>query len=108
MKKSKRVTVILSTGAICMTVTDEPELEQLQKLVGGYIERIPGFKRFNGEPVIWAYCNEDGRGLELPRNLKAEEAWLANFNRADIDLDRGQLRGDVVIIQSVKRRGRDL
>lgn len=39
-------------------------LEELQKLVGGYIEHVP-----NSRPI--AYCNEEGRLNHLPVNLCA-------------------------------------
>lgn len=43
-------------------------LEELQKFVGGHIEKVPGTAR-RGKPV--AYCNEDGRSAGLPFNFSA-------------------------------------
>lgn len=39
-------------------------LEQMQEAVGGYIEPVPG-------SGLTAFCNEDGRQLELRPNLNA-------------------------------------
>ena len=60
------------------------ELKELQALVGGYIEAVP-----NVHPI--AYCNEEGRLLNLPFNELASQTF-------------GQmLVGDVVQVVSVKR-----
>jgi hypothetical protein len=52
-------------------VSDKPlELEQMQKLVGGYIEMV-----WRGEPYK-SHCfmvNEDGRSMGLPVNAKFPE-----------------------------------
>ena len=42
------------------------KLEEMQKLVGGYIEAVPGSK-------LLAYCNEEGQLQELPFNKRASE-----------------------------------
>jgi hypothetical protein len=40
------------------------KLKELQQIVGGYIEKVPG-----SEPI--AYCNEEGRLHNLPVNALA-------------------------------------
>lgn len=41
------------------------ELEELQQLVGGYIEAL------RAPEGHWLFINEDGKGLELPYNPEA-------------------------------------
>lgn len=43
-------------------------LEELQKFVGGHIEKVPGTAR-RGKPI--AFCNEDGLREGLPFNYSA-------------------------------------
>lgn len=56
----------------------DPTLEQLQEAVDGYIERVPYFDTIDVSGVVCgcvAYCNEDGKNLNLPMNLGATRAW---------------------------------
>lgn len=55
-------------------------LEELQKLVGGFIEHVPG-----SSPI--AYCNEEGRLHGLPVNLCASRRF------------RQELVGDVIQVR---------
>jgi hypothetical protein len=52
-----------------------PTLDQLKDIVGGYIERVPYFNKFENKPCI-AFCNEMGKLQELPVNLKATNLWM--------------------------------
>ena len=50
----------------------------LQKHVGGYIEVIPHFvtiEHAGGKRRCVAFCNEDGKRLDLPRNPGADRLW---------------------------------
>jgi hypothetical protein len=50
----------------------------LQKHVGGYIEIIPHFVTIEHEGTkhrCVAFCNEDGKRLELPPNPGADRLW---------------------------------
>lgn len=78
-------------------LTAAPELEELQKAVGGYIEKLPHFSQFEGKPAV-AFCNEEGklRGLDL--NPRATEVWASNTSGRIID----RLCGDVAIITGDK------
>ena len=84
-----------------MTTEENPCLERLQKIVGGYIQLIPDFNKYQGRKVIWAYCNEEGRLEKLPFNQKASQAWARCFPIGTIDYDRAMLFGEIVIIQSI-------
>ena len=56
------------------TVTKLPPLEEMQKFVGGYVERL---RLKNGHTL---YVNEDGRLNGLPTNKIATALWNANWN----------------------------
>lgn len=62
--------LILAIGQKIPFYTDEPlTLEQLQGLVGGYIEEIPPvFIKDQFPGYKSAFCNENGKYLNLPRN----------------------------------------
>lgn len=67
-----------------------PTLEQLQALVGGYIEQVIGFNTFEGKPCI-AYCNEEGKLLHMDLNMTACELWAKAAGRA------GRHVGDLLV-----------
>lgn len=71
-----RITVIRATDGerIVTDLTRAATLEELQKSVGGYIETVPYFDRYNGEPCV-AFCNEEGKLDGLPLNVAATNAW---------------------------------
>ena len=50
------------------------ELDEMQKAVGGYIELVPYFDHFEGEPCE-VYCNEEGKIHGLPFNDEATSSW---------------------------------
>lgn len=63
------------TQAIRSRETDQqPALQELQDLVDGYIEAVPHWDDYMGKPAV-AYCNEDGKGLELAVNIRATALW---------------------------------
>jgi hypothetical protein len=63
-------------GEVKRTSLDaHPTLDQLKDIVGGYIELIPYFNKFENKPCI-AFCNEMGKLHELPVNLKATNLWI--------------------------------
>lgn len=63
-------------------------LDQLQQLVGGYIEGVPS--QHHG---LAAWCNEEGRLRGLPLNDRATSWWQRHGFDVGHDDD---LRGDVV------------
>lgn len=75
----------------------EPTLEQLQRMVGGFIEIVPGFNKYLGADCE-AYCNEDGIRLNLPRNEQASRQWRLQLHGRLQQEPR--LLGDIVIVMS--------
>lgn len=56
-------------------IDTHPTLDQLKDIVGGYIELIPYFNKFENKPCL-AFCNEMGKLTGLPVNLKATNLWI--------------------------------
>ena len=81
------VFVIRANGSIEFTVQpDAPNLGQLQRAVGGWIETIPHFHKlqFGGQ---WyrrgrAFANEEGLLKGMPANARASLAWKESFRGA--------------------------
>ena len=61
-------------------ITAPPTIEELRKIVGGYIGTVHGFTSIDvygdglAMPCV-AFCNEDGKGLDLPVNWLATGMW---------------------------------
>lgn len=71
-------------------------LEDMQKAVGGYIERIP-------LPNACGYVNEEGRINGLPLNPRATKLWykalgLSDFGKALAEEDGHSLCGPLLIM----------
>ena len=49
--------------------------EEIQDIVGGYIEIVPKFTTYGKDAKCLVFCNEDGRVLGLPKNDRATAAW---------------------------------
>lgn len=71
-----------------------PGLDDLQARVGGMIELIGSFDKFEDTPCI-AYCNEEGKLHDLEVNIPATKLWSLAVGRQPGDV----LVGDVVILQ---------
>lgn len=69
----------------------KPELAALQREVGGYIEEIGYFTKFEGHRCT-AYANEDGLMMLMPRNTPAMKLWADQYTHASV------LVGPVVIV----------
>jgi hypothetical protein len=79
-----------------------PALKDLQGGVGGDIEIVPYFTRYEGKPCV-AFCNEHGKlHLGLPVNRRATILW--HGQRAINDY----LVGPVVIVTGDKQLMREL
>jgi hypothetical protein len=64
----------------------------LNKIVGGSIELVPYFDKYDGDPCV-AFCNENGKGL--PFNKFAHELWEKAFGRT---ITEDHLVGSIAII----------
>lgn len=72
------------SGSIELQSLDElPPLEELQRLVGGYIEYVPGKK--NGQ-VVTVIVNEEGKLRGLPFNPRATKIYRDFFDDGELTL----------------------
>lgn len=79
-----------------------PGLDALQEAVGGNIELVPCWSATaTGHPCV-AFCNEDGRRLDLPFNRAATDAWGVAFH-----LQTGRDPGEVLLGNVVLLTGDD-
>lgn len=95
----KGTLTILFASATNVSSTREidgpPALPDLQAMVGGYIQVVPHFTRFNGEPCV-AFCNEDGKLSDDPKiNAEANRFW---FDQYPAIRGHDTLVGDIVIV----------
>lgn len=73
--------VLAVDGTVTETPYDsDPPLVDIQKAVGGYIEKVPYWDFLSpsakDQPCV-VYCNEDGKVMGLPVNDPATSAWAA-------------------------------
>jgi hypothetical protein len=67
-------------------ITAPPTIEELRKIVGGYVGAVHGFTSIDvygdghAMPCV-AFCNEDGKRLDLPVNWLATGLWHAALVR---------------------------
>lgn len=68
----------------------EMQLDELQRIVGGYIEAIPinSLKEWDGQSGILLYANEDGRTLALKANPHFHTDYLGNPVVGDVVAER--------------------
>lgn len=71
-----------------------PTLETLQHNVGGWLELLPRWSKYDGNKAI-AFCDEEGLLKNLPVNKRATEMWKAQFASAVA------LRGTVIVLSGV-------
>ena len=72
----------------------QPTLQELQDLVDGYIEQVPGWLDYVGKPCV-VYCNEDGKQRELPVNKRATRLWWSKLGGGVFN---DVLCGDIVLV----------
>ena len=71
-----KLTIIGVDGSITVEEHQtEVKLEQLQKLVGGRIQHVPHYTKYEGRRC-GAWVNEKGFWLDLPQNRVATDLWL--------------------------------
>ena len=75
----------------------QPSLDFIQQAVGGSIEMVPHFIKYEGRPVTVVYANEEARRMTLRFNTLATQAWLLCLHGGP-KRHRPQLFGDILII----------
>lgn len=89
-----KLVILKADGTESITERDDPlSLAEAQELVGGYVERVPLFLKFRGEPCV-ALCDEEGKLKHYPLNKKATQEWYKSIGTTAGDV----LVGDIVIL----------
>ena len=89
------LTIIPVSGAVSSKeLAAPPALADLQGGVGGNIEIVPYFTRYEDKPAV-AFCNEEGKLHGLPVNQRATKLWYAQELRF---MGRDILVGPIVIV----------
>jgi hypothetical protein len=87
-----------------------PTLEELQTLVGGYIQELPYFTKLLHEEVSYtrgkAYADEHGFMKRLPINVPAARFWRLSCPKGDPSMMN--LCGTVVFVAKVKEPKHDV
>lgn len=75
-KKTKTILVRIDPNGMITQyfLSHKWQLEEAQKEIGGYIERLPHFNSYRGCKCS-AYVDEDGIRKDLPFNLRATRLW---------------------------------
>jgi hypothetical protein len=75
----------------------QPEVQELQDIVDGYIEVVPYWTTYDGKPCV-AFCNEDGKQRALRPNRRATSLWYEKLFEQGDDVGGDFLVGDVVLL----------
>jgi len=90
--------VMIRPNGTYVLYTCEPTLENLQALVGGYIEVIPGFTKYGRIPCV-VFGDEEGRLKNKPYNNRATLECAKTMNSSV-----HQLFGDIVVLSGKAKR----
>lgn len=77
------------------------DLKELQGIVGGYIETVPHWSRYDGR-LCAVYANETGRIDNLRLNRRATDLWLEALGRGPFRYEP-LLFGDIVVVTSAAK-----
>lgn len=78
----------------------KPELDQIKKVVEGWIETVPHFTRYGDHTRGMAFCNEEGL-YNKAFNAKATQAWLENLGKGPFRYEP-RLHGNVIYYAKIK------
>jgi hypothetical protein len=102
----KQLIAIYQDGRIEKKKIDTvPELDDLKEIVDGWIEIIPYFDTYEGNPCI-AFCDEEGKIKGKLYNILANQFWM----KSDGGLASGSdiLVGSIAIVTGPKKFLREM
>ena len=97
------ITILKSNGTREVhEYTSKPQLKELQRIVGGLIQLVPHWSKFDGRRAdVW--CNEEGRLNGLPFNEQATNMWLQVLGDGPFSYPP-QLFGDIAVAQTAPKK----
>lgn len=87
------ITILHTNGEIEQRDDDDVSLPLLQKWVGGWIECVPHFTKYNGDECV-AVCDEEGKLKHYPVNQLASQEWYKQIGVSGGDF----LVGPIVVL----------
>lgn len=97
-----KVTVIYENGEVVTSPCSSLSLEKLQQMVGGLVQPLPRFNRYEGEKCV-AYCDEEGKIKRKKLNLEATHLWYEQFPPV---VGHDAVQGVLVIVQGADLLGK--
>jgi hypothetical protein len=91
------ITIKTDGSMLRVVMKKQPTHDFIQRAVGGSIEMVPQFIKYEGRPVTVVYANEEARRMTLKFNTHATQAWLLCLGGAPKRF-RPQLFGDILIV----------
>ena len=92
------VITIKTDGRILrIAMNKQPTLDFIQQALGGSIEMVPHFIKYEGRPVTVVYANEEARRMTLKFNTLATQAWSLCLHGGSKHYPP-QLFGDILIV----------
>jgi len=91
------ITIKADGRILRVAMNKQPTLDFIQQAVGGSIEMVPHFIKYEGRPVTVVYANEEARRTTLKFNTLATQAWLSCLHGGPKRY-RPQLFGDILIV----------
>ena len=92
------VSIHVDGSIVKKDITGIPPIEELKTVVGGWLETVPYFTKYNGEPCI-AFCDEEGKLKHKPHNPHAQILWEKAYGRP---ITEDYLVGNIVIVVGPK------
>ena len=91
------ITIKTDGKILRVAMNKQPTFDFIQQVVGGSIELVPHFSKYEGRPVTVVYANEEARRTTLKFNTLATQAWLSCLHGGPKRY-RPQLFGDILIV----------
>ena len=95
------ITIKADGRILRVAMNKQPTLDFIQQAVGGSIEMVPHFIKYEGRPVTVVYANEEARRMTLKFNTLATQAWLLCLGGGPKRF-RPQLFGDILIVMRTR------
>ena len=91
------ITIKTDGKILRVAMNKQPTFDFIQQVVGGSIEMVPHFIKYEGRPVTVVYANEEARRTTLKFNTLATQA-LSSCLDGGPKRYRPQLFGDILIV----------
>ena len=91
------ITIKTDGKILRVAMNKQPTFDFIQQVVGGSIEMVPHFIKYEGRLVTVVYANEEARRTTLKFNTLATQAWLSCLHGGPKRY-RPQLFGDILIV----------